>query len=191
MAHLQAGHSNALGVLFDRYHGLVFGIASRILRDSGEAEDLMQSVFLEIFQSVRQFDESKGSAKVWILQYAYHRSFNRRRYLMLRGFYEHPDEFLSQEMPTRAYEASHEKAESIRVLQDALSRLSEQQREILQLAFYEGLTMREIEQRMGWSLDSVKHHYYRGIEKLRHILCDKPNRSLKAPTGDCVAHVQS
>jgi RNA polymerase sigma-70 factor, ECF subfamily len=191
MAHLRRGHADALAVLFDRYHGLVLGVASRILRDHGEAEDLMQSVFLEIFRSVAQFDESKGSAKVWILQYAYHRSFNRRRYLMLRGFYQHHEELVCHEKLTGSCGGSLEKLESVRVLQEALRRLSKPQRETLELAFYEGLTMREIGQRMGWSLDCVKHHYYRGIEKLRSILCDKPARSLKAPSEDCVAHVQS
>ena len=66
MVHLRRGYSDALAVLFDRYHSLIFGVASRILRDQGEAEDLMQSVFLEIFRSVAQYDESKGTPKVWI-----------------------------------------------------------------------------------------------------------------------------
>ena len=191
MLHLRKGYPDALAILFDRYHSLVYGVASRVLRDDGEAEDVMQSVFLEIFRSAAQFDASKGSAKVWILQYAYHRSFNRRRYLVLRGFYEHPVGFFSQEIPVKPYGGSLEKLESIRVLQQALCRLSKPQRETLELAFYEGLTMREIQQKMGCSLDNVKHYYYRGLEKLRSILCEKPDPSQKTPVADCVAHVQS
>ena len=56
MAHLQAGHHDALAVLFDRYHRLVLTVALRILREAGEAEDLMQSVFLEIFRCAAQYD---------------------------------------------------------------------------------------------------------------------------------------
>src|SRR5580692_3198028 len=89
MLRLQLGHHDALAVLFDRYHLLVMTIALRILRDAGEAEDLMQAVFLEVFRSSAQFDSAKGTTKVWLLQYAYHRSFNRRHYLSLRGLYEH------------------------------------------------------------------------------------------------------
>src|SRR5258707_6691649 len=92
MLHLSAGHHDALAVLFDRYHRLVMNVALRILRDSNEAEDLMQSVFLEIFRSAAQFDAAKGTTKIWILQYAYHRSFNRRQYLNLRWRYERPQE---------------------------------------------------------------------------------------------------
>jgi Sigma-70 region 2 len=85
MAHLRVGHHDALGVLFDRYHRLVLNVALRILRDAGEAEDLMQLVFLEVFRHAAQFDAAKGTTKVWIPQFAYHRSFNRRQYLNLRG----------------------------------------------------------------------------------------------------------
>ena len=93
MAHLRDGHHDALARPFpDRYHRLVLHIALRILRDAGEAEDLMQSVFLEIFSSAVQFDQARGSTKAWILQYAYHRSFNRRQYLNLRGIYERPED---------------------------------------------------------------------------------------------------
>src|SRR5271154_938777 len=88
MAHLQSGCNDALAVLFDRYHRLVLSIALRIVRDPGEAEDVTQSVFLEIFRSVAQFDPAKGTTKVWILQYAYHRAINRRQYLNARRFYD-------------------------------------------------------------------------------------------------------
>jgi RNA polymerase sigma-70 factor, ECF subfamily len=78
MAHLQAGHGDALAVLFDRYHRLVLSIALKIVRDLAEAEDVTQNVFLEIFRSVAQFDPARGTTKTWVLQYAYHRSINRR-----------------------------------------------------------------------------------------------------------------
>jgi RNA polymerase sigma-70 factor (ECF subfamily) len=87
MAHLRAGYNDALAILFDRYHRLVLSIALKIVRDPGEAEDVMQSVFLEIFRSVAQFDPAKGTTKVWILQYAYHRAINRRQHLNARNFY--------------------------------------------------------------------------------------------------------
>src|SRR5207245_10353907 len=74
--------------LFGRYLRQVLGVAVIILRDAGEAEDLMQDVFLEIYKRACLFDASKGSAKTWILQYAYHRSMNRRQYLIARRFYK-------------------------------------------------------------------------------------------------------
>ncbi|HUN60909.1 MAG TPA: sigma factor, partial [Candidatus Sulfotelmatobacter sp.] len=61
MGQLQAGQGDALAVLFDRYHRLVLSIALKIVRDRGEAEDVMQNVFLEIFRAAAQFNPSKGN----------------------------------------------------------------------------------------------------------------------------------
>ncbi len=191
MLHLSAGHHDALGVLFDRYHRLVMNVALRILRDSNEAEDLMQSVFLEIFRSAAQFDAAKGTTKIWILQYAYHRSFNRRQYLNLRGMYERPEESApAQRLPATSSAGSLGVLESARLVQQALSRLTKTQKEIMELAFYEGLTMSEIADRTGLSFDSVRHHYYRGLEKLRSMLCQEPGAKREAIASESVAHVK-
>src|SRR5215510_4173255 len=88
MEQMREGNPNALPVLFDRFYRLVLKVALRILRDPGEAEDVMQDVFFEIFNKAGQFDPAKGSAKTWIVQYAYHRSLSRRQYLALRNFYD-------------------------------------------------------------------------------------------------------
>src|ERR1700733_7935652 len=71
MAHIQAGHDDALAVLFDRYFRLVFSIAFKILRDIGESEDVTQSIFLEIYKIAAQFDPSRGTTKKWLMQYVY------------------------------------------------------------------------------------------------------------------------
>ncbi len=74
VAYLRAGKADALTVLFQRHNALVFGIARRILRDNGEAEDVVQQVFLDLFRSAAKFDPAKGTFKVWLLMYAYHRA---------------------------------------------------------------------------------------------------------------------
>src|SRR5215831_19870858 len=88
---LQAGSQDALSVLFERYYRLVFHTATGIVRDRAEAEDVMQDVFLEIYRDAAKFDPKRGKLRTWLLQYAYHRSLNRRKYLATRGFYERPD----------------------------------------------------------------------------------------------------
>jgi RNA polymerase sigma-70 factor (ECF subfamily) len=193
MVHLGQGHPDALAILFDRYHRLVLKVALRILRDSGEAEDVMQNVFLEIYRVAAHFDPAKGRAKVWILQYTYHRSFNRRHYLNLRGFYSHLEEAFPAErshQPGRHHTALSIQ-ESGRLVEQALEQLSGVQSEIVKLAFYEGLTMREIAAQTGYSFDSVRHHYYRGLEKLRSVLCDSSNaRQERSSGGEGVAHAR-
>jgi RNA polymerase sigma-70 factor, ECF subfamily len=193
MLQLKEGNGGALAVLFDRYHRLVMKVATRILRDTGEAEDLMQSVFLEIFRSASRFNPAKGTAKVWILQYAYHRSFNRRHYLNLRGICISPDEDIStQKESAIGHSSSLHTLECVRAIKQALEHLNRAQRTALELAFYEGLTMHEIAVRTGESFDSVRHQYYRGLDKLRLMFCGASDANLKSTSPDePIPHVRS
>jgi RNA polymerase sigma-70 factor (ECF subfamily) len=193
MVHLKEGNGDALAVLFDRYHRLVMKVAIRVLRDAGEAEDLMQSVFLEIFRSASQFDPAKGSTKVWMLQCAYHRGFNRRQYLNLRGIYLRPEYGASPRKETPLGQpGSLDAMESAHAIKQALGHLNKAQRTALELAYYEGLTMHEIAERTGESFDNVRHHYYRGLEKLRSILCGASDGHLKPSSSEePIPHVQS
>ena len=68
MAQLRQGHPDALPILFDRFYRLVLNVGLRILHDPGEAEDVMQEVFFEIFNKAAQFDPARGSTKTWILR---------------------------------------------------------------------------------------------------------------------------
>jgi RNA polymerase sigma-70 factor (ECF subfamily) len=126
IAHLRAGHGDALGVLFDRYHRLVLHVALKIIHDVGEAEDVMQNVFMEIYKVAAQFDPARGTTKMWILRYAYHRSMNRRKQLQVRHFYANTDiAAIEDTLPSGAtgIPASHEAGE---VIQRSLQALSPQ-----------------------------------------------------------------
>src|SRR6266566_2427223 len=87
MAALSRGCNDALAVLFERHTALVFRIARVILRDDGEAEETVQRVFLDVFRAVSQFNPDRGTFKTWLLQYAYHRSIDRRSHLQAHRFY--------------------------------------------------------------------------------------------------------
>jgi RNA polymerase sigma-70 factor, ECF subfamily len=184
MAHLQSGCNDALAVLFDRYHRLVLSIALRIVRDPGEAEDVTQSVFMEIFRSVAQFDPAKGTTKVWILQYAYHRAINRRQYLNARQFY---DQTSMDEVETRLPGPAptlggFAPGELKHLLRQGLATLSGVQKQVVELASYDGLSMQEIASKTGDTLVNVRHHYYRGLQKLRSFIGNKREKS-KAASG--------
>ena len=174
---LRQGHADALPILFDRFYRLVLRIAARILRDPGEAEDVMQEVFLELFHKAAQFDPSKGSVKTWILQYAYHRSLSRRQYLALRNFYDQRQigerdvsECNSGDISWRGLTFS----EWRRVIEQGLATLNHKQRKTLELACFQGLLLGEIAERTNESLPNVRHHYYRGLEGLRKFLKAQP-----------------
>jgi RNA polymerase sigma-70 factor, ECF subfamily len=173
MERLRQGHPDALAILFDRFYRLVLKVALRILRDAGEAEDVMQEVFFEIFNKAAQFDPAKGSAKTWILQYAYHRSLNRRQYLALRKFYDwhqiteaYVSECNSPDTSWRGLTMQEWRS----VLVQGLATLNKKQRKTLELACFEGLLLSEIAERTKESLPNVRHHYYRGLKGLREFL---------------------
>jgi RNA polymerase sigma-70 factor (ECF subfamily) len=172
MVKLKDGLNDSLAVLFERYHRLVFSIALKIVRDRGEAEDVTQIVFLEIYRSVAQFDPAKGNLKVWLLQYAYHRAFNRKQYLNARNYYG--QESIEDLVPFSHLESftsgRYATGELQRLLQQALGSLGESQKRVIELASYEGLSMKEIADKTGDSLSNVRHHYYRGLQNLRSFI---------------------
>jgi len=186
MACLQEGQSDALAVLFDRYQKLVLSIALKIVRDAGEAEDVTQTVFLDIYRAVAQFDPHKGNAKVWLMQYAYHRAFNRRQHLQAREFYKNTE---LDELQTRPVEGHANfglsSPETKALVRQGMAALSDKQKSVIEMACYEGLSMREIAERTGESFVSVRHHYYRGLQKLRSFISGEGGAKPSAPGGKC------
>jgi RNA polymerase sigma-70 factor (ECF subfamily) len=170
MARLDANDSNVLNLLFDRYSRLVLGIALRILHDHGEAEEVVQEAFFQVFQKASLFDPAKGAAKAWIVQIAFHRALDRKAYLDRRGFYLCTDigcldntllgkTDLDQEIGARLNRVHLEKA---------FEELPEKQRRTLELFYFEGLELREIIEKLNEPLGNVRHHLYRGLERLRN-----------------------
>jgi RNA polymerase sigma-70 factor (ECF subfamily) len=180
---VREGVKEALAVLFRRHARAVRNVAYRILRNESEADDLVQEVFLHIFRKAALFDVEQGTARSWIFHVAYNCAFDRRRYLNSRHFYS------TQELEDTAHRLADSREElpfheqSIQgVLGKHLtekfnSRLSPEQRETIQLFFFEGYALKEIAQRTGRSLVNVRSHYYRGLEKLRKYVLPEKMRS--------------
>jgi RNA polymerase sigma-70 factor, ECF subfamily len=186
MACLQGGQSDALAVLFDRYQKLVLSIALKIVRDPGEAEDVTQTVFLDVFRAVAQFDPRKGNTKVWLMQYAYHRAINRRRHLQGQEFHKSTE---LEELETRPVEAHAtfglSSPEAKALVRQSMNALSDIQKTVIEMACYEGLSMREIADRTGDSFVNVRHHYYRGLRKLRSFISGAGDRKAAQQGGKC------
>ena len=171
LTQLAEGNQEALGGLFERYARVVRGVAARILRDAAEAEDLVQDLFLFLQRRCAIFDSSKSSARSWIVQMTYHRAIERRRYLATRRFYSHTEVGNTASHvvgnPTGQNDYSAEAVFGRNGLNKVFESLSEDQRETLRLHFFDGYTLLEISQKLGQPLGNVRHHYYRGLDKLR------------------------
>jgi len=179
-----AGEQDALTVLFDRYHQLVFSVAVRIVNDPGEAEEVVQTVFLDFFRGLATFDPSKGILKVWLLQYAYHRALNRRRHLAASRFYQWVDLNSAASEPLLAWNPG-DVAEVAQKVDQLISRLTPRRREILELTYFNGLTAEEIAVRLGVSVNIVRHELYRALAKLHEVVTQESQAATekKLPNG--------
>lgn len=174
IARICVDDSEALGLLFRRYARLVWTIAYRIVRNSEEADDLLQDLFLLVRRRASVFDSAKGTVRSLLVQMCYQRAFSRRRDLMRRHFYTSAEVTesvvakLSLDVPF--YDESLEAHFGKMTLRRALGDLTEEQRATLRLCFVEGYTLEEIAVELGQSYGNVRHHYYRGLAKLRKHL---------------------
>lgn len=158
------GEHSALAVLFDRYHRLVFSVAVRILRDQGEAEDVVQIVFLNIFESAINFDPRKGIFRVWLLQYAYHRALNRKRSLSAQRVNLWDDLDLAKKRSQQF------DAESLRYCEQLLKELKPPQQQVLKLTYFEGWAAQEIADLQGRAVAHVRNDLYRSLARLRLLV---------------------
>ena len=162
---LAAGDQTALGEFYDLYAGLANGLALRILRDTSEAEDVVQEVFVQVWRQAARFDTSRGSAEAWLCTITRTRALDRLRRRASRR------EEQADETPAATAAPRNEEALAVRKALDGLSAV---QRRALELAYYEGLTQTEIAARLGEPLGTIKTRIRTAMIRLREVLgpCD-------------------
>jgi RNA polymerase sigma-70 factor (ECF subfamily) len=164
------GHTEPMGVIFDRYHALLMRIALGIVRNRTDAEDIVQIAFTDFYRQIKIFDARKGSLRAWLVQYIYGRSLNRLRELRRRRFFDHIE--FTDASPTElaasdggAFDLNG--AETRRLVEQAMQTLNGKGRAIIELVCFSGMTITEIAAMTGESHGTLQHRYYRSIEKLR------------------------
>lgn len=176
---------DALAVLFERHSPLVFRLALRILRNRAEAEDAVQQIFLDFYRSVNRFESKKGAFKSWLLMFSYHRTLNRKRQLRSRAFYD--CDSLEESSPLisaiREGPLPFHLPERICLIKEALGLVKPKQRRVIELVYYEGLTSNEIAEQTGESVRVVRHHLYRGLDKIRSLLRSAATQQSSSPGG--------
>lgn len=173
IARIRSGDSRALAALYDQCGSIVYGLALRILGNAPDAEETTMDVFKQVWRSAPDFDPARGSALAWIVAMARTRSLDRKRRAASRARFERPLDpgaaFYASEPGPEQQSAAGELRTRLRT---ALNTLSEEQRTVIELAFYSGFTHSELSDRLGAPMGTVKTRIRQGMLKLRRALAE-------------------
>ena len=184
MRQVAAGEIGGLEVLYDRYHAVAYALALRITTENGLAEDVVQDSFLGLWRNAGRYSEVKGSVRGWLLAIVRHRAIDalRRNHAgVALGDENEETAPAALTLPDIWPEvAGRLDADQIRL---ALAHLPEAQREAIELAYFDGLTQREIAVRTGAPLGTVKSRMRLGLVTLRHELVDSNDGAADTALG--------
>jgi RNA polymerase sigma-70 factor (ECF subfamily) len=160
---LAAGEQAALGEFYDRFAGLVNAVALRILRDVPEAEDVVQEVFVQVWRQASRYDPGRGSPEAWVSTLARTRSIDRLRARVARRRPSNGDgQAVAVTPPAHSADAL--------AVRTALNELPADQRRVLELAYFEGLSQSEIAARLAQPLGTIKTRTRAAMMRLREAL---------------------
>jgi RNA polymerase sigma-70 factor (ECF subfamily) len=165
------GDADACGAFYERYARLAYPLIMRIVRDAADAADVLQEVFWEAWQAAATYDPARGSPEAWIVTRARTRAIDRLRSIRRRGetFVAPLDEAMTAAPSDPGGDVATRVADRTAV-EDVLGRLPDAQREVIELAYYVGLTQTEIADRLKQPLGTVKTRMRMGLERLREMM---------------------
>jgi len=172
LARVSKGDVEALRTIYERHAPRAVAIAYRILRDRGEAEDVVQETFLELWRRSSQFDPDRGGAIAWVVTIARSRAIDRLRATGTAGrtiaSASASEGLVPLALPLPSDET--EQRRNVARVATALSALPDAQRETIELAYFEGLSQSEIAERTGTPLGTVKMRVKLAMAKLAALL---------------------
>jgi RNA polymerase sigma-70 factor, ECF subfamily len=170
------GDIQALESLYDRYSALVFSVSHRVLHDSHLAEDVVQEVFLRLWRQPTSFDPSRGRFISWLMSVTRNRALDELRKVTRRSRSEDQDDDPVADLATGDRfddpVLGAVLAEQRVAVRAAMTRLPPEQRRVIELAYFSGLTQLEIAAATGDPLGTVKTRIRLGMRKLREALTD-------------------
>lgn len=171
---LRDGDEEALRELFQRYSGMLLGLAQRILGNSAEAEEVLQEVFLQIWRQAPRYDPTRAALSTWVVMIARSRSIDRlrsRRVAERTANAAHQENSRRHTSPRGTRDVLLEERRSR--LDGELAKLPAEQRQVLEMAFFDGMTQSEIAERTATPLGTVKTRTLLAMKKLRKALADE------------------
>ena len=178
---IMAGDEGALSALYDRYSGMLYAMLLRILKDTGAAEEVLQDLFLQLWRGAARFDASRGSLGGWLLVIGRNRALSRLRGKQRREFVPDDIEGFSLDAVPSSEDLENEAArmQLMTRLRGALAALPAEQREAVELAYFEGMTQTEIAARTGSPLGTVKSRVRAAMQTLKQLFDDEQTRSTR------------
>jgi len=164
IAAVRSGDENAMAALYDRYSGIVYSVALRVLGDTAAAEDVLQEVFMQLWRNPGVFDSSRGNLGAWLAVIARNRAIDGLR--KRRPETDVEDVIVSVE-PDMSGDA--ERSRAMEKVRSALSAMPAVQRSALEMAYFEGLSHSEIAAKTGEPLGTVKTRIRAGLLALRKV----------------------
>jgi len=167
------GDRGSFEQLYERFSGVLFSTALNVLGNQEAAEDVLQDVFIAIWEKAPLYDSVRGKPLTWAVTLTRYKAIDRLRSLQRKGvlhekveqeakiFEEHSDKTSLDEVDA---------AEKARIVREAVRQLSGSQRKAIEMAFFDGLTQAEIAERLGEPLGTVKARIRRGMMKLKEII---------------------
>jgi RNA polymerase sigma factor, sigma-70 family len=163
--------------LYTRYSNILYATAMKFLKEDADAQDVVQDVFIQIWDKARLYDPAKGKPLTWALTLTRNRSIDRIRAIQrrsrLRDDFE-KETVADESAGIREALSGVDASEKSQILRDGVGKLSPEQRQVIDLAFFGGLTQSEIADRLGEPLGTIKARARRGLMKLKEILGEKP-----------------
>ena len=163
--------------LYSRYANILYATAMKFLKEDADAQDVVQDVFIQIWDKAKLYDPAKGKPLTWALTMTRNRSIDRIRAIQrrtrLRDDFE-KETVVDESASLREALSGVDAGEKGQILRDAVGRLSPEQRKVIELAFFGGLTQSEVAERLGEPLGTIKARARRGLMKLKEILGEKP-----------------
>ena len=161
------GDEEALASLYDRYAGVVYSVAARVLGDAGAAEEVLQDIFYQLWRTASQFDLARGSLPGWLLVMARNRAIDRLR----RRSRAAKEEIAPDPLPAGpSLETAAARGEMMARVKTLVAGMPAVQREALEMAYFEGLTHTEIAARTGEPLGTIKSRLRSALQELRRVL---------------------
>lgn len=176
LARAARGDERAVGMVYDRYGQVMYAVAYRIVRQPGDAEEVVAEAFAQAWRDAERFEAGRGSVAAWLTVMTRSRALDLVRARARRDRITHtaqrsdPEGTLGMGTPGASPDAALEAQERERRVAEALADLSPPQRAAIELAFFEGLSHSEIAERLNEPLGTVKTRVRLGMQKLRESL---------------------